>query len=56
LPKKCLGVEFAFNIVLAISCKALFSLSTTSFCCGVLGVEKLCVIPKLSNSSQRFSF
>jgi len=54
--QKHLGVKFTFNIFLSISCKALFSLSITPFCYGVLGVEKICVIPKFSKTSQRFSF
>jgi len=46
--QKYLGSEFSFNIVLASSSSDLFFLSTTPFCCGVLGAEKLCLMPCFS--------
>jgi len=40
--QKYLGRLVSFNKVLVISSEALFFLSTTPFCCGVIGAEKLC--------------
>jgi len=40
--QKYFGRFYSFNKVLTISSKALFFLSTTPFCCGVLEAEKLC--------------
>ena len=46
----------SFSIVLTSSSKDRFFLSTTSFCCGVLGAENLCLIPSLLQNLSNFSF
>jgi len=43
-------------MVLANSSKDLFFLSTTPFCCGVLGAEKLCEIPFSSQYVSKIAF
>ena len=51
--QKCFARLFSWSLVLAISCKDLFFLYTTPFCCGVLGEENSWMIPcfsqKISN-------
>jgi hypothetical protein len=42
-------------MVLAISCKDLFFLSTTPFCCGVLGEENSWRIPWFSQKISKGS-
>jgi len=43
-------------MVLAISCKDLFFLSTTPFYCGVLGEENSWIIPCFSQNISNGSF
>jgi len=43
-------------MVLAISCKDLFFLSTTPVCCGVVGEEKSWMIPCFSQKASNGSF
>ena len=45
----------SFNIVLAASTKVLFFLSTTPFCCGVLGAEYCRKIPLSVQNSLRIA-
>jgi len=51
--QKYFGNEVSFNMVQASSLSNLFFLSHNPFCCGVLGVKKLCLI---SYFSQKYSF
>jgi len=43
-------------MVLGISCKVLFFLYTTPFCCGVLGEENSWIIPCFSQKISNGSF
>ena len=54
--QKYFGRGVSFKRVLAISSRALFFLSTTPFCWGVLGAEKLCSIPCSSQNNSKSLF
>jgi len=54
--QKYFGNPISFNIVLASSFRERFFLSTTPFCCGVLGDEKLCLILDLLQNLSNLSF
>jgi len=54
--RKYFGKEDSLYMVLESSSRDLFFLSTTPFCQGVLGAEKLWKIPSFSQYELNFSF
>ena len=56
LPISIFSMLVSLIMVLAISCKVLFFLSTTPFCCEVIGQDKSWEIPFSSNRFSKYLF